>query len=516
MTFDKPQVLIVDDTPANIYVMKTGLEPLNVNILTASSGNEALSILVRHEVAVVLLDVQMPDMDGFEVAELMRAYEETSYIPIIFVTAFDHDKNFIFRGYQAGGVDYIFKPFDINVLKSKVSVFVNLYQQKAELSRQTTALSLALLEKESLIEHIEEQNKKKDLLLEENQKQKKKIDNHFRMRLLSLAGLFIFILLIGFIYYSNMSFKNKELLAQSEELYKMNNYTTALNEAYQKFIPYDILKLLNKESIIDVKVGDQVLKDMIVLFVDVRGYSTLAENLSSQENMELINHLLELMQNPILERHGIVNKYLGDGLMALFHTNANDAVDAAIAMLKNIEEFSMQRIGEDKPPIRIGIGIDKGEMMVGTVGTKNRMEQTVVSDAVNVASRIEGMTKMYGATLLISENIYRNLINPSQYSLRLMDTVKVKGRNKNVIVYQVFDGECCATKEIHKLTMKDFAEGVLLFREKKFSEAMHAFQKVIDVNHDDITAAIYKKRCLECLTNPVESSWSHVRVLDNK
>ncbi|MFA6916401.1 MAG: response regulator [Parachlamydiales bacterium] len=516
MAIDRAQVLIVDDTPANIFVMKTALESLDVTIITATNGNEALTQLIQHKIAVVLLDVQMPYMDGFEVAELMREHEETRYIPIIFVTAFDQDKNFIFRGYQAGGVDYIFKPFDVNVLKSKVAVFVNIYQQKYELSKQTNELSLLLREKECLIDHIEEQNKRKDLLIEENQQQKKKLDNYFRLKLLSLAGLFILVILIGLVYNTNMARKNSELLLRTDELHQLNDYTVALNEAYQKFIPYDILKLLNKDSILEVKVGDQVLKDMIVLFVDVRGYSTIAENLSSEENMQLINHLLELMQNPILERNGIINKYLGDGLMALFHTNANDALDAAIALLKNIEAYSYQRLGEDKPPIRVGIGIDKGEMMVGTVGTKNRMEQTVVSDAVNVASRIEGMTKMYGASLLISENIYHNLTNPSQYTIRLMDTVKVKGRNKNVIVYQVFDGECQASKELCKKTMKDFGEGLLLFREKKFSEALHAFQKVLEINHDDITAAIFKERCIQCMNGPVENDWSHVRILENK
>src|SRR5690349_13343303 len=100
MTFDSlPNVLIVDDTPANISVMRSALATLSVNILTASSGNEALSLLIRHEVALVLLDVQMPIMDGFEVAELMMLHPETRYIPILFVTAFDKDDKYIFRGY---------------------------------------------------------------------------------------------------------------------------------------------------------------------------------------------------------------------------------------------------------------------------------------------------------------------------------------------------------------------------------------------------------------------------------
>lgn len=496
----KPNILLVDDTPANLGVMKQVLESLELNIFTAGSGNEALTLLLHHEFAVVLLDVQMSDMSGLEVAELMMMHEEIRFTPIIFVTAMDKDDKIILEGYEVGAVDYIFKPFDRQILKSKVMVFLNLYNQKAELSN-------ILNEKEKLISQ-------KDALLCENLEQKNKLKNYFKFKMWTSIGALSFIA-IGYTTY--ISFKNTQLLTYTEELNALNSYTNRLNEAYQKFIPYDILNLLNKESITEVHLGDQVCKEMIVLFVDVRAYSAIAEQLTPEENITLINKLLKMMEEPITAHKGIINKYLGDGLMALFYTSADDALNASITMIKNFARFSQKRMGEEKPAIRIGIGIDEGKMIVGTVGTENRMEQTVVADAVNVASRIEGMTKIYGTSLLISENIYRNLKDPARYAIRLMDTVRVQGRKKPVVVYQVLDGECEATVDLYRQTMQHFSEGMLLFRERKFSAALRSFQKVLKENPDDSAAKIYCERCKKYMQNPPSNEeWSHIMNLSTK
>lgn len=484
----KPNILIVDDTPANILTLKKTLQSLDVNILAANSGNEALSVLTREPVALILLDVQMPDLNGFEVAELLMEHEDTKLIPIIFLTAFDKEDKFLFRGYEVGGVDYIFKPFNPEIIKSKVSVFIKLYNQKAELAKQKGELSV---------------------LLEENLEQKRQLNKYFKNKLWLTAVGFGSLIILALIFNGYIYFQNSKL----NHLIK---YTNELNNAYKRFIPYDILTLLNKKSIVDVNLGDQVLKDMNVMFVDVRGYSSIAENLTPEENITLTNAILQMMQKPILTHKGIVNKYLGDGLMALFHTEADDAIDASIALLKQFAEFSQKRVSEEKSPIRVGIGIDAGEMIVGTVGSEDRMEHTVVADAVNVASRIEGITKLYGSTLIISENVYKRLKNPKKYTIRFLDTVRVKGRKKPVVVYQVLDGECASTIELYKNNDKDFSEGILLFRERKFSEAKHSFKKVLDLNQDDQAAKIYFDRCTKYLTQPVDEEWSYIQNLEFK
>ena len=132
-TFPKVKILIVDDRPENIKAMSKTLRHMNLDIFQASSGNEALALLLDHEFALVLLDVNMPDMDGYETAELMKSIDETKYIPIIFVTAISKDSKHVYKGYQSGAVDFISKPFNPDILKAKIRVFVELYLKRLEL-----------------------------------------------------------------------------------------------------------------------------------------------------------------------------------------------------------------------------------------------------------------------------------------------------------------------------------------------------------------------------------------------
>src|SRR5262245_39986080 len=145
-------ILLVDDRPQNLLALEAILQPLEQTLLSAHSGEDALRQLLRHEVAVILLDVQMPDLDGFETARLIKQRERTSHVPIIFVTAISKEEEQVFRGYSAGAVDYVFKPFNPDVLRSKVSVFIELYEKNEQLRRQAEQLKeqeLAELRRES-------------------------------------------------------------------------------------------------------------------------------------------------------------------------------------------------------------------------------------------------------------------------------------------------------------------------------------------------------------------------------
>src|ERR671931_1122792 len=145
-------ILLVDNRPEKLLALEGILAPLGQDLLYAHSGDEALRQLLRHDVAVILLDVQMPELDGFETATLIKQRERTSHVPIIFVTAISKDEEQVFRGYSAGAVDYVFKPFDPQVLRSKVSVFIELYEKNEQLRRQAEQLKeqeLAELKRES-------------------------------------------------------------------------------------------------------------------------------------------------------------------------------------------------------------------------------------------------------------------------------------------------------------------------------------------------------------------------------
>ncbi len=147
----KTNVLIVDDRPENLLSLEAMLEDSEINIFSALSGNEALSMLLKHDFALVFLDVQMPEMNGFEVAELMRARMQTRTIPIIFVTAINKDQEHIFKGYESGAVDYICKPIlEPRVLQSKMKIFCQLHEQKSLIEKQVEELNSknTLLEKQ--------------------------------------------------------------------------------------------------------------------------------------------------------------------------------------------------------------------------------------------------------------------------------------------------------------------------------------------------------------------------------
>jgi len=156
---EKTNILLVDDRPENLLALETILKRPGLNLLKALSGNEALGMLLDYDFALILLDVQMPEMDGFETAELMRGNEETRHVPIIFVTAINKEQKHVFRGYEAGAVDYLFKPLDPEILQSKVNIFLELYQQKMALEELTRNLEQTVRELETGKGIIEEKNR---------------------------------------------------------------------------------------------------------------------------------------------------------------------------------------------------------------------------------------------------------------------------------------------------------------------------------------------------------------------
>lgn len=497
---DKPNILVVDDTPANLVAMKNLLTGVPANIVTASSGNETLSLLLRHEFALILLDVQMPDMDGFETAQLIAQSENSRHTPIIFVTAKERDEEQTYKGYDLGAVDYLYKPINPHILLSKVRIFLRLHEQKLDLAKGNAALEKALHEKNELVTTVQQQSIDKDGLLTKIQAQNEKLKKYGKIRIIVIIT-------------SLLTMGSGAFFIQAQT---MNDKLSQLNAAYKRFVPYDLLELLEKNHITQIHLGDQILKEMTVMFVDVRGYTSLCENLTPSENLALINSIFGTLQPAIQEHRGIINKYLGDGLMALFPHGADDAVNAAIAMLKNLNELSEQRKRQGLAPIRIGIGLDGGKLMLGTVGLEKRMEQTVVADAVNVASRIESATKFYNASLLISGYIYAHLKNPHHYATRFVEEVRLVGRNQPTAIYQIFDGENDRQRALHERTKELFDQGVKAFNERSFALSKRAFLNVLAINKNDAAAAIYLERIYELLKTGISESWSAVRVLTAK
>ncbi|MDX1497041.1 MAG: adenylate/guanylate cyclase domain-containing protein, partial [Salinisphaeraceae bacterium] len=227
--------------------------------------------------------------------------------------------------------------------------------------------------------------------------------------------------------------------AVSLENARLYENISKLNTAYERFVPHDMLKLLQRDSIVDVRLGDQIEGPMTALFTDIRGFTRLSERMSPEENFAFLNEYLAQMA-PIIRRHGgFINRYLGDALLAIFPGKADSAVAAAVEMLDQLANFNEQMQDRLDEPLRIGIGINTGPMMLGTVGEPDRMEGSILSDAVNVAARLENLTKTYKTPLIISASTQAALENGHQWRIRHLDKVQLRGRQEAVEIYAVVD-----------------------------------------------------------------------------
>jgi predicted ATPase/class 3 adenylate cyclase/GAF domain-containing protein/tRNA A-37 threonylcarbamoyl transferase component Bud32 len=270
---------------------------------------------------------------------------------------------------------------------------------------------------------------------------------------------------------------------------------TQFNEASSRFVPRQFLQFLEKESIVDINLGDSVQKEMSVLFSDIRDFTTLSESMAPEDNFKFINAYLSRMEPAIVAHQGFIDKYIGDAIMALFSGSADDALLAGIAMLHRLTEYNQHRANSGYVPIHIGIGINTGSLMLGTVGGQNRMDSTVISDAVNLASRIEGLTKKYGVSLLMSHHTFSQLEDVNQYAFRLIDRLQVKGKSAEVSVYEVFDADPPKLREGKLITKTAFEEALLLYNLDSFRKAAKLFEEVLILNPEDRVAQIYLERC---------------------
>jgi adenylate cyclase len=287
-----------------------------------------------------------------------------------------------------------------------------------------------------------------------------------------------------------------------EELFELNaNLELALDKeseltrAASRFVPNEFLALLGHESIIDVQLGEAVQQEMSVLFSDIRGFTSLSETMTPEDNFKFINAYLSRMEPSILENGGFIDKYIGDAIMALFSGSADDAVKASLSMLRVLGEYNTTRGRPGRPCLQIGIGIHTGSLMLGTVGGQSRMDSTVISDTVNLASRIESLTKEYGVSLLISQQTLSRLQNPMEYNLRFIEQVKVKGKSKAVAVFEVFDADEPQLKVGKLATKSMFEEGLFLCYRGSFREAALLFKECLRINPGDAIARIYLQRC---------------------
>lgn len=265
--------------------------------------------------------------------------------------------------------------------------------------------------------------------------------------------------------------------------------------AYSRFVPQQFLQLLGVTDIRTVKLGQQVERSMTILFSDIRDFTSLSESMSPQENFNFLNSYLIQMEPVIAAHGGIIDKYIGDAIMALFPNSPDDALRCSLAMLAKLDEYNAGRERADYRPIKIGIGINTGIVILGTVGGEGRMDGTVIGDAVNLASRLEHLTKEYEVPILISEYTLNSLENIKPWSLRFLDRTHVRGKHDNQSVYEVVDADPPALRVAKKNSLTTFQQALAHYHLGNFSAAHEHFSLCLAKVPDDSAARAYLLRC---------------------
>ena len=296
---------------------------------------EALQKLDQKHYDLVIIDVMMPYMSGFELCERIRHKHLANKLPVIMLTAKNTISDLL-KGFEAGVNDYLTKPFSIDELLTRIRT-------------------------------------------------------HLRLKDFYLAS--------------------------------------------DKFVPIEFLKAIGRESITEAKIGDFTNGHFTIMFSDIRNYTSLSELLSPEENFKFINGYVGRM-GPLIRKHqGFVNQYLGDAIMAIFPKKVEYAIDASIEMQHAIQQYNEERGNKQRKVIEVGIGLHTGDLILGIIGDLDRADPATLADSVNLASRIEGLTKFFGVKLIVSEDVYDQLENPENYHFRCLGKIQVKGRSGAITIY---------------------------------------------------------------------------------
>ena len=572
-------ILIIDDDVVNIKVLVSNLKVHNFEILTALNGKMGIQQAKLAHPNLILLDINMPKMDGYEVCKHLKAIEQTKNIPIIFVSALNEAIDKV-KAFAVGGVDYITKPFEKEELLARVNTHLNLQKLQTDLKQRIIKHELAEAKIQRQNEYLQQVinslehpfyvintsnyqielansymkklgfqpqitchalthknpkpcNSKNDPCpLEQVKRTKKSVvlehvhfDNMGNPINVEVHGFPIFDEngeVTRMIEYS-LNITDRKVVEQklnqqntllTEKNSQLNEFTTQLealqkeklyllNKAYEYFVPHQFLNLLGKGNITDIQLGDQIEHHMTILFADIREFTTFSETMTPQENFNFINSFLGLMEPIIAANNGFIDKYIGDAIMALF-SNADDAVQAGNSMLEALVNYNQSRQSRNYQPIKIGIGINSGSLMLGIIGSENRMSGTVISDAVNIASRMESLTKVYHTPLLISATTHQELILKD--NIRLIDIVKVKGKSESINIFEVFTADSAPIKAGKLATLKKFEQAVCLYHEQNFIEAQNLFESF----DYDATANIYQQRCQRFLSINTSIHWQKI------
>jgi class 3 adenylate cyclase/ActR/RegA family two-component response regulator len=433
--YDK--IILVDDNPSNLRTGKNVLSE-KYEVYTAPSAAKMFEILKDVKPAMILLDIEMPETNGYDAIKILKAGEETRDIPVIFLTGKTTPENEL-EGLELGAVDYITKPFQPALLLKRIDLH---------------------------------------LLVE---KQKKVLEDQQR---------------------------------------KLEIFNTNLRNAFSRYLsPVVVNEIIQDPSKLNLG-GEK--REMTALFTDIQGFTTISEHLEPAQLVSLLNLYLSDISNIITENLGTIDKYVGDAIVAFFGAPLYQENHAVLAcrsalLIKEAEKALNRRITEERLsplPLFTRIGINTGPMIVGNMGSENKLNYTIMGNAVNLAARLEGANKLYRTGGILISEYTKNAVG-DEFLCRSLDRVRVVGISSPLRLYEItgFSGKASAA-EIDRL--RTWENAVRLFEERQFAEAEAIFSSLAEIRADDDTAKFYTDQCRKFIAVPPPDDWDGVNNLRRK
>lgn len=289
-----------------------------------------------------------------------------------------------------------------------------------------------------------------------------------------------------------------------------------MNEASNRFVPRGYLSVLKKDSIADLTLGDHVAGEMTVMFSDMRNFTTVSEDMTPEENFAFINSYLGRVSPVVRNHNGIIIKYLGDGIHAIFPELADEGVQAGIQILEAVSAYNEYRCSMDRIPISVGIGVNTGSLTLGMVGEEERLQGDCLSDEVNLAARIERLTRIYDVNFIISRATYDRLSDPDRYDIRYLDRVQVAGRSKSLNLYEIYNTDPPSMRALKQETQAEYEAAINLYYGREFEAAQTKLFHILQRNPRDKGAWRFLINTTQMVENGASVDWSGVTVMKEK
>ncbi|MCG8667771.1 MAG: hypothetical protein MI867_00025 [Pseudomonadales bacterium] len=326
------------------------------------------------------------------------------------------------------------------------------------------------------------------------------------------VGAVIQVLMFSFALADRINLMKKQREQALQQRLIETQKLTAMTNTFERFVPRQFLSRVADSGVQNIELGKAETDIITIMFSDIRDFTHISEGMSPQELLNFLNAYFNRMDRPIHQSGGFIDKFVGDAILAIFESNhyeeeANNAVQAAIKMQLAVRQYNEDRAKAGYVPIDIGVGLNTGPVIIGTVGTQDRMDTTVLGDVVNLASRLEKLTKKYHVKIICSSYTLDLLDSKSGTLYRELDYVKVRGKQKAVRIYEIFNADEDNVRILKQRLLLDYQQGMAHYYRRDWQAAIVCFQACLELFPGDVPSKLYLTRCETYLDSPPADDW---------